>query len=445
VRRAIAAHRGDFAAIAVLIVLAGAVAAYILAHQPAFSFGQNYYQVRAEFSTAAAVAPGQGQSVNIAGVRVGQVGAVSLEDGRAVVRMDIQKRYAPVYRDATVLLRPRTPLKDMYLALDPGTRAAGAIPAGGRLPVASTSPDVNLDEILASLDTDARNYLLLLLTGGAQAFRDGRSAVVPSTAAVRDLRGTLKRFEPLARDTRAFATLLAARGQNIRRAIHNLNLVAGALGGVEGDLAALVSSANTNFSAIASQDARLQEALTLFPGTLAQTTQTLGKVQAFAGALGPALQSLRPFARSLAPALRASRPFLRDTTPVIRDQLRPFAVAVQPLANTLAPAAAKLARATPALARSFGVLGSLFKTLSYQPSGGGQGYLFWGAWLSHIAATLTDLQDAHGPIARGVFVATCPQLDALAQVQAGNASIGALLQLLNPPDRTKICPGDQVK
>ena len=45
--------------------------------------------------------------------------------------MDIDKRYAPIYRNATVLLRPRTPLKDMYLALDPGTRSAGAIPNGG--------------------------------------------------------------------------------------------------------------------------------------------------------------------------------------------------------------------------------------------------------------------------------------------------------------------------
>ncbi len=61
--------------------------------------------------------------MTIAGVQVGQVGAVSLENGRAVVTMNIYRKYAPIYRDATVLLRPRTPLKDMYLALDPGTRA----------------------------------------------------------------------------------------------------------------------------------------------------------------------------------------------------------------------------------------------------------------------------------------------------------------------------------
>ncbi len=115
---------------------------------------------------------GQGQSVDVAGVQVGQVGGVSLKDGRAVVTMNIYTKYRPIYRNATVLLRPRTPLKDMYLELDPGTPAPARYPTGGMLPVASTSPDVNVEEILSTLDADTRNYLLLLLAGGAQLFHD---------------------------------------------------------------------------------------------------------------------------------------------------------------------------------------------------------------------------------------------------------------------------------
>ena len=134
-RRAIAKHRTDFAAIAALIVAAFGVTLYILEHQPSFTFGQSYYTVRAQFATAAAVTSGQGQAVTIAGVQVGLVGGVTLQDGRAVVTMDIYQRYAPIYRDASVLLRPRTPLKDMYLALDPGNRSAGPIPMVKVLPV----------------------------------------------------------------------------------------------------------------------------------------------------------------------------------------------------------------------------------------------------------------------------------------------------------------------
>jgi phospholipid/cholesterol/gamma-HCH transport system substrate-binding protein len=444
VRRAISIHRRDFAAIAALVVIAFAVAAYILRHQPAFTFGQSYYTVHAEFATGAAVEAGQGQAVTIAGVQVGQVGGVQLEGGRAVVTMNIFKKDAPIYRNATVLLRPRTPLKDMYLSLDPGSKSAGAIPNGGVLGAASTNPDIDFDQILSSLDADSRNYLLLLLAGGAQAFHDpGSAGAAPSPAAVADLRGTLKRFEPLDRNTGTFASLLATRRVNIARAIHNLNLVASSLGSVNGQLASLISSANTNFSAIASQQANLQTALSLLPDTLKRTTQTLGQVRTFASATGPALQALRPFARALGPALRASRPLFRDTTPVIRNQLGPFSVAVQPLAKILKPASAALVRAVPPLTRSVAVLNTLFNTLAYQPRGSEQGYLFWGAWLSHIAASLTNTQDAHGPILRSIFMASCPQLDLLALLQESTPSLSALIDLLNLPDRTKICPGDR--
>jgi phospholipid/cholesterol/gamma-HCH transport system substrate-binding protein len=438
VRRALGAHRRDFVAILGLVAGALVIAGYVLYHQPAFTFGQSYYSVRAQFASSAAVTPGQGQAVTIAGVQVGEVGDVRLVDGRAVVTMNIFHQYAPIYRDATVLLRPRTPLKDMYLALDPGTRQAGAVPDGGLLSSASTSPDIDLDQILSSLDADTRSYLLLLLSGGAQAFRDPATTVVA-------LRGTLKRFAPLDRDTRSFATLLAARSGNLRLAIHNLQRVATSLGAVDGQLASLIVASNANFSAISSQNANLEAGLTLLPGTLTQTNRTLGKVQTFAGQLGPALSRLLPFARALGPALSASRPLFRDTAPVIRDQLRPFSIAVQPLARTLRPAATQLSRAVPPLSRSVGVLNTLFNTLAYQPPGGEQGYLFWGSWLAHIASTLTSVQDAHGPTVRGIFMATCPALNLLeTTIQAGSPAIAPILDLLNAPDWRQIkspsCP-----
>ena len=44
--------------------------------------------------------------------------------------MKIKDEYKPIYRDATVLLRPKTGLKDMYLALDPGTKQRRRAPRG---------------------------------------------------------------------------------------------------------------------------------------------------------------------------------------------------------------------------------------------------------------------------------------------------------------------------
>ena len=87
-------------------------------------------QIEVELSNAQAVQPGQGQTVRVAGVEVGRIADVQLEDGIAVVTLDIEKDYENLIReDATALLRPKTALKDMFLEVNPGTRQAGR---GGR-------------------------------------------------------------------------------------------------------------------------------------------------------------------------------------------------------------------------------------------------------------------------------------------------------------------------
>ena len=84
-KRAIRIHRVDFIAIVALVIGAIVVSGYILLHQPAFTLLKSYYVVKVPFSTAAAVKAGQGQTVNIAGVPVGQVGGTSLDNGTAIV------------------------------------------------------------------------------------------------------------------------------------------------------------------------------------------------------------------------------------------------------------------------------------------------------------------------------------------------------------------------
>ena len=197
VRRQIRKYLRDFLAIIFMILVAAGVAGYILSNQrfylPAWVpvVGTDFYELKAELGTAQAVVPGQGQTVNIAGVKVGDIGSVKLEDGRAVVEMKIRRKYAPIYKDATILLRPKTGLKDMFLELDPGTKARREVRGGRRIPVANTLPDVNPDEILASLDGDTRDYLRILLNAGAEGLEDDAPA---------ELRETFKRFEPTSRD-----------------------------------------------------------------------------------------------------------------------------------------------------------------------------------------------------------------------------------------------------
>jgi phospholipid/cholesterol/gamma-HCH transport system substrate-binding protein len=450
VRRQIKKQLRVFVAVLVLLVASLGIAGYILSNQrfylPAWVpvIGTDFYEVKAELPTGQAVVPGQGQTVNIAGVKVGEVGSVTLEDGHAVVVMRIKEKYAPIHRDASVLLRPKTGLKDMFLALDPGTASAGRLPEGGEVRLANTLPDVNADEILASLDGDTRAYLQILLSAGGTAFDDrasGASGRFRQTAE-QDLRETLKRFEPTARNGERFTRLLIARRHNIKRVIHNFQLLSTALASRDRQLAELVDSANANFQAFASEQDALRGALREFPGALSQTETTLRKAGGLANELGPALQRLRPFARELAPALRKTRPFFRETTPIIRDQIRPFARDVQPTVRDLRNASADLSVVTPRLTRSFKVLNAFFNTLAYNPPGDTEPFLFWSAWGAHAGATLWSVQDAHGPSRRGIVLVGCPTYNSLEQIVLANPQLGVPTQLLNLPSESENCPNN---
>jgi len=455
-----------FVAIVFLFAGALAVGAYILSHQrfylPAWVplIGTDFYVVEAELPTGQAVVPGQGQTVNIAGVKVGEVGAVTLEDGKAVVDMQIKAEFAPIYRNATILLRPKTGLKDMFLALDPGTPAAGDLPEGGRVRVARTLQDINADEVLAQLDADTRAYLQVLLNAGGQAFTDENETVTvdetetetetenveveTTQTASQDLRETLKRFEPLSRNGRRITNQLAKRRSNLKRVIHNFQLLSTELARKDSQLAALVDSANANFEALASEEASLRGALQLFPPALTQTESALRQTGALAAELGPALERLRPFARELAPALRRTRPFLRETTPIIRDQIRPFARDVQPTVRDLRRTTEDLAPVPPRLTRTFGVLNKLFNELAYEPPGEGDSYLFWASWGTHAGTSMFTAQDAHGPIRRGVVLINCPTYPVLRGIVASSPRLGMLTRLVRPASETEKCPGNFV-
>jgi phospholipid/cholesterol/gamma-HCH transport system substrate-binding protein len=443
VKRAIGKHLRDFVALFLIAIVAIGVASYILS-QVRFNppgwvpvIGSDFYKLKVELETAQAVVPGQGQTINIAGVKVGDVDTVRLKNGRAVVSVNMDKKYAPVYRNASVLLRPKTGLKDMYLALDPGTKAAGALPSGGTVTAANTLPDVNPDEVLAALDADTRTYLQILLSAGGEAFTDAPGVDQTASASLRE---TFKRFEPTNKYIADITGLLAQRRQHIRRVVHNFRLITEQLAGTDGTLGRFVESANANFQAFANQDASLRAALGLLPGTLTTTRDTLRKADGLAKKLGPTSQALRPTARALGPALRDVRPFLRDTTPVIRDQLRPFTKIARPTVRDLRPAARDLAEASPRLVRVFKVVNDLLNTFAYNPPGKEEGFLFWQSWLNHAGATVFATQDAHGPIRRGLVLVSCDGLGVLDQIASANPQLKVLIDLLATPRRSDICP-----
>ena len=123
---AIKNHLRDFLGIVALVLIAVGVGGYILSEQRLrFPLVEDEpKRIKLELENAQAVQPGQGQTVRVAGVEIGQIGKVEVDDGIAVVELEIEKEHEDVIReDATALLRPRTGLKDMLVEVDPGAAA----------------------------------------------------------------------------------------------------------------------------------------------------------------------------------------------------------------------------------------------------------------------------------------------------------------------------------
>jgi phospholipid/cholesterol/gamma-HCH transport system substrate-binding protein len=439
VRRAIREHLRDFVAIGVLVILALVTTGVILASQTTILpswipvLGEEKFELKAEFSSAQAVTPGQGQTVTIAGINVGQVSGSELESGRAIVTMQVDNKYASlIHPDASLLLRPRTGLQDMTIEVDPGT-GGQEVEEGATLPLASSQPNVQPDQIFASLDGDTRSFLQLLL----QAAGKGLGGNGPKLAA------GLKRFEPFARDIARINGALAKRRQNIKRAITNFGLLSRELGHRDTQLEGFVRSSNDVLASFARQADSLRATLRELPATLRETRRALVSGDRFALELGPSSRALIPAARALAPALREARPLFRNTVGPIRDQIRPFTRAVQKPLRHVNQGAKPLANSTTQLAKLFGDLNLLFNALAYNPPGSAQeGYLFWLSWLNHATNALFFTQDAGGPLRHGLVLLSCDTAQAAEAVGFGDVGLKTITQISGVPTPAEIAAAD---
>jgi phospholipid/cholesterol/gamma-HCH transport system substrate-binding protein len=431
VRDQIERYRTAFIAVVTMVVIAAAVGGYILAHEnlklPGWVpvLGRDYYTLKADIQTAQAVTPGQGQAVTIAGAKIGEVASVDLHNGIATVTMKVTPKYARIYRDATLLLRPKTQLQDITVEVNPGTASAGKLPSGSTLPLSQTAPNVNFDEFLSSLDAETRAYLQELLAGAGEGFKNNGKA----------FSATLKRLYPLAREVREIAKELAARHENTARAIHNFRLLMEALGGKDKQLSELVDASNAVFAVFAKEDQDVQSTLRLLPGALRKARSGLGKLATATHVAGPTLRELQPFASALGPANKATQEVTRATTPIIENEIRPFAREILPTVNEIAPDTKELAEAFPKLATSFGVFNEFFNELASNPGKSQGGFLFFLDWANHNLNSVISSSDANGVLGRTLIYFNCEVAPILKGVAEINPNVNLLIGLLQPPDR----------
>jgi phospholipid/cholesterol/gamma-HCH transport system substrate-binding protein len=372
----------DLAALLALVLAGLLVAGVILAKQRVHWPWQDEMTLQADFRSAPAISPGNGQEVRIAGVTVGRITEADITDeGYARLTLAIDPDYH-VYQDARLVLRPKTPLNDMYVEMNQGTESAGELEDGDVVPVEQTANPVQIDEVLGHLDQSTRQALTTLL-GESDVALANAPEHLPAGLTATDQ--TLQTFRPVVES-------LAQRSDTIESLVSALRVIASAAGEDDARLQRLISSMATTISTLAGHDDDLRAALDELPGVTQQLGDATSSVTRLSEQLDPTLRNLRRSSDDLPVALEElgdvagsleqtaadARPVVRDLRPLLAD-LRPFVDSLQPTLADLVPVGDRLPAGTDVLvSRMTDLQAFVYNTASF-----------------------VSLQDANGGILRG--------------------------------------------
>ncbi len=186
---------------------------------------------RAFFTEAAGLRTGN--EVRIAGVKVGQVSGVALQDD--VVEVDFQVKGAWVGDRSTAAIKIRTALGQKYLALDPlGTQPLDPSVA---IPASRTTSPFDVQQALSGLTTTVEQIDTAQLAQSfdvlSDAFADTpasvRGALQGLTALSRTISSRDTQLATLLKNTRAITATLDERGPQVAALIQDGNLLLGEL------------------------------------------------------------------------------------------------------------------------------------------------------------------------------------------------------------------------
>ena len=217
---------GDLIRLLIFILVTSLATGVLIVIIGNVSFGGSK-EYQAEFVDATGV--NKGDDVRISGVRVGSVKSIDIEDRtRALVTFTVQDGTS-LYKSTHATIRYRNLVGQRYIALTTDIGDTSVLPEGGTIPVAQTTPALDLTvlfngfkplfQALSPADLNKLSYEIVQVFQG-----EG---------------GTL---EGLLANTADITNTLAARDQVISELIDNLNQVLAHIGNRDKQLSQLLST-----------------------------------------------------------------------------------------------------------------------------------------------------------------------------------------------------------
>jgi virulence factor Mce-like protein len=152
---------GVVTVIVFLTVMIAVVIAGIPAGPQLPLIGSHDALLKAQLADADNLAPKA--SVEIAGVKIGEVRNVEGQGTQAVVTMDLYPGNTDIHSDATVQLRPHGLFGPKFVQINPGTANAKVLRDGDVIPGSNTTLPVDLDQVLHELQAPERAQLQTII------------------------------------------------------------------------------------------------------------------------------------------------------------------------------------------------------------------------------------------------------------------------------------------
>jgi virulence factor Mce-like protein len=290
-----------------------------------------------------------GDTVRLAGVTVGRITSVKLTDGQPILGIEIAPKYGPLYQNASLDLRPETPLDDMYLDIvSRGSKRAGALGPHQVLAAGRTETPVDISSVLDVFNADTRSRVKQTIDNLGEALGNQGP----------DFEQALVDLAPFLSAAKQLTAQTAIRQSETRQLVHNFGLITTALASRNTQLRELVASGASTLTELGSHEGSVQAVINQLPATMSQLQATFATLRATENHLDPALTSLEPVAQALPTALSDLTRFSTRATPAFTKLDRPLPV-LNDLMHQLSPTAASLRQSFTALSPVPGELNTI--------------------------------------------------------------------------------------
>ncbi|MGH2906934.1 MAG: MlaD family protein [Solirubrobacterales bacterium] len=318
--RGMSRRRAGFIALVVL----GVLVYFAFSKDIPFTHG---YRVNAYFTNAANIKPKS--PVRIAGVNVGKVAKVERDGNSPNTKLvlDLKKTALPIHTDATAKIRFRIFLEgNGFVDLKPGSPSAPEIKDGGTIPIAQTAGPVQLDQLLAAVNSDARKGLTSIFTEIGTALNTKGTPAENKTqdADVRDLTGAqalnkAMRYGPdgFRGGARLFDALIGYETSDQQTILKGFRDFNGAINDRETQLVPLIADFATTIGAFADDEQALAASTKQFSRLAIESEPTLRQLNNLLPALTTWSNEIAPNLDQIPATVRSAYPWIAQNTALL--------------------------------------------------------------------------------------------------------------------------------